>query len=236
MDLLLGLILLLQEEPKQADLDRTKLYVFDAEKGMTLRVRDDGAVELTVREGGARKTYSAESVDELRRRHPDVLRKSGASKHLPGGPAGDFDRLWEELSKNRRPFEFKGPAGEDFDQWMKEQFKLFDDLRKPPPGAAPPEAPAGREFGITIDGVGETMREQMGLKEGEGVMVAEVKTGSVAAKGGLLKHDLILRVDGKAVEDRWQFRRDVLEALGKGEFDVELLRAGKRQTLRMNSK
>jgi hypothetical protein len=236
MDLLLGLILLLQEEPKKADLVRTKLYVFDAEKGMTLRVRDDGAVELTVREGEARKTYSAESVDELRRRHPDVLRKSGASKHLPGGPAGDFDRLWEELGRNRRLFEFKGPAGEEFDEWMKEQFKLFDDLRKGAPAPAPLEAPAGRELGITVDGVGETMRDQLGLKEGEGLMVSEVKPGSTAARGGLQRHDLILKVDGKAVGDRWQFRRDVLEALGKGEFDLELLRAGKRQTLRMKSK
>jgi S1-C subfamily serine protease len=54
----------------------------------------------------------------------------------------------------------------------------------------------------------------------------------VAEKAGIQQHDIILKLDGKAVGDKWEFRKDVLRALEKGDFDVEILRSGKRQTLK----
>jgi serine protease Do len=83
--------------------------------------------------------------------------------------------------------------------------------------------------------VGETLRDQLGLRENEGVLVTEVKPGTVAEKAGVKEHDILLKLEGKAVTDRWQFRADILTALGKPEFEVELLRGGKRQTVKVKT-
>ena len=63
------------------------------------------------------------------------------------------------------------------------------------------------------------------------MLVTEVKAGSAAEKAGLKEHDILLKLEGKPVTDRWQFRADVLTALGKPEFALEVLRAGKRETV-----
>jgi serine protease Do len=86
-----------------------------------------------------------------------------------------------------------------------------------------------------VQEVGETLRDQLGLRENEGVIVTEVKTGTIAEKAGLKEHDILLKLEGKAVTDRWQFRADILTALGKPEFDLELLRAGKKQTVKVKT-
>jgi serine protease Do len=83
--------------------------------------------------------------------------------------------------------------------------------------------------------VSETLRDQLSLKENEGVLVAEVKAGSIAEKSGLKEHDILLKLEGKTVSDRWQFRADVQTSLGKPEFEMELLRAGKRETVKVKT-
>jgi serine protease Do len=123
---------------------------------------------------------------------------------------------------------------------MEEQRRQMEDLRKrfrrpaepaPAPPVVPP--PAGPEFGVKVEPVDETLRDQLSLKEGEGVMVAEVKPGSTAEKAGLRKHDIVLKLDAAAVGDSWQFRKDVLKALERPEFELEVVRAGKRETLKV---
>ena len=103
------------------------------------------------------------------------------------------------------------------------------------PDPAPRQAPipGGRELGLKVQDVGETLRDQLSLKENEGVLVTEVKPGSPAEQAGLQEHDILLKLEGKAVTDRWQFRANVLSALGKPEFDLEILRAGKKSTVKV---
>jgi len=252
MTLLLSLLPLLQVE-KKADLEKTRLYVYDSERGITLRVRDDGKVELAVKEEKGEKTYLADSTQEFVKKYPEVARKNGLQRYLriPGGvPQEDFERLWDDL-KSRRLLpelpEFR-PFDGDLEKFLEDQRRRYDDLRKefqkrfpdpnpnaPAPPAAPAPMPGGREFGVKIDGVGETLRDQLSLREGEGVLVGEVKPGSVAEKSGLKQHDIILKLDGQAVGDKWVFRKDVLKALEKPEFEVEVLRGGKSVTLKAKS-
>jgi membrane-associated protease RseP (regulator of RpoE activity) len=251
MWMVMVLSLMPAQDPK-VDLGKAKLFIYDASKGITLRVDKDGKVELTVSEEGKdKKTYVADGVDEFRKKHPDAVRKHGLERYL-GGPRlvapEEFDKWWEDFRKNRRFIpdvpEFRDPFDEDWQKWMDEQRKQFDDLRRlfrrpgqepgpaPAPAPAPAPLPADREFGIKVGAVPETLRDQLSLGEGEGIVVEEVKPGSVAGKTGLQKHDIILKVDGKGVADKWQFRRDVQEALGKKEFPLEILRGGKRETLK----
>lgn len=246
MLLLLTLASLLQVE-KKPDLEKTRLYVYDSEKGMTLRIRDDGKVELTLREEKGEKTYSADSVEDFEKKHPEAAKKAVLRRYLPSKDGAlnqhEFEKWWGELRKNRRLVpelpEFGNPLDEDWDRFFQDQKKMMEEFRKlfregqdPAPA---PEAPAprgGREFGIKIDSVGETLRDQLSLKEGEGVLVGELKPGSVAEKAGIRLHDIILKLDGKTVGDKWEFRKDVLKALEKPEFDVEIVRGGKKETLK----
>lgn len=261
MGTLLLLSMLLCQEPKadpKLDLENTKLLVFDSTREMTLKILKNGKVELTVKEedkaAGKKvsKTYEAATAAEFRTNYPDVVKKYDLNRHL-GGPEGkktlshdEFEEWWKELKKGVPGLGpvpgLDQPFDEDFQKFMEEQFgRLRRPFRPPGPDAVPPEAPrqapvpGGRELGIRVQELGETLRDQLSLKENEGVLVTEVKPGSVAEKSGLKEHDILLKLEGKAVTDRWQFRADVLAALGKPEFDLELLRAGKRQTVKVKT-
>jgi hypothetical protein len=241
--------LLAVQDPPKADLEKTRLFVYDASKGLTLRVRDDGKVELQVTEAdrdGAKvsRRYSADSAEEFARKHADVVRRHGLDRYLPSASPlaqNEFEKWWEEFKKQRAPLpDFRDPFEDpDWDKWLKEQRERMEELRRlfrrpgldPAPAPLPEPAPGGREFGIKVESVGETLRDQLSLAEGEGVMVTEVKPDSPAGKAGVRKHDIVLKVDGKPVADKWQFRRDVLAALSKPKFEVEIVRSGKRSTL-----
>lgn len=254
----LMLVALLQAQDKTVDVDKTKLLVFDSAKGYTLRILEDGKVELTVREEDkTSKLYSAASAEEFRSKHPDLMKKYELGRHLGGrraASADDFDEWWRQLRKGAPglgPIPGLEPQAldEDLQRFMEEQKELFRGLRRGaprmpdeappgPPRETPPRQapiPGGREFGVNLESVGETLRDQLSLKEGEGVLVAGVKPGTAAEKAGLKPHDILLRLEGKPVQDRWQFRADVLQAMGKPEFEIELLRAGKRETVKVKS-
>ena len=92
-----------------------------------------------------------------------------------------------------------------------------------------------KDVGDTNFLVDEQVEKHLFEKENEGVLVSEVKAGSIAEKSGLKEHDILVTLEGKSITDRWQFRADVLTSLGKPEFDVELLRAGKRLTVKVKT-
>ncbi len=255
MPLLLCLALSQAGDPK-LDLENTRVFHYDAAKGYTFRILNDGKVELIVKEedkeSGKKtsKTFAAGSAEEFRNRYPDQVQRYGLGRLLgaPARPLGQdsFDEWWEKLKKGMPDLGpipgLDQPFDEDQLQKLLEGQRGLFRLRPQRPDAVPRETPprqvpipGGREFGIKVEAVGETLREQLSLKESEGVLVTEVKPGSIAEKAGLKLHDLLLKLDGKAVTDRWQFRADALSALGKPEFGVELLRAGKRETVRVTT-
>jgi hypothetical protein len=254
---MLALLLLsvLQAPDQKLDTENTKLLVFDSAKGITLKVRDDGRVELTFKEEDKdtgkkqTKTVTEASAEEFRAKHADLVKRYELDKHLAGRPRGvnaeEFDEWWKQLKKGLPGLGpvpgLDQPFDEDLQKFMEEQRELYGRLHRPlRPGApeTPPQqapVPGGRELGVRVEPVSETLRDQLSLKENEGVLVSEVKPGSIAEKSGLKEHDILLTLEGKGIADRWQFRADVLSSLGKSEFQVELLRAGKRQTLKVRT-
>ncbi len=117
-------ILACQEDGKKVDLEKAKLFVYDAVRGITLRVDTDGRVELSVEgEGRDKKKYSADSVDDFRKKHPELLRRHGLERYL-GGPRvvapEEFERWWEDFKKNRRFIpDFPDPFDDDWQKkWM----------------------------------------------------------------------------------------------------------------------
>lgn len=257
---LLFLATLTFQDPPKIDPETTKFMVYDAAKGYTLKVRQDGKIELTTteedKESGKKvsKTVTAANGTEFRQKHADLVKRYDLGRYLGAERKAlnqdEFDEWWNKLKKGIPDLGPMPGLDQPFDEEMQ---KLLEEMMRggrqrfrfgPGPGPeqpgqeAPPRQaplPGGREFGVKVEAVGETLREQLSLKESEGVLVAEVKPGSLAEKSGLKLHDLLLKLDGKPVTDRWQFRADVLSALGKPEFSVELLRAGKRETVKVRT-
>lgn len=244
--LFLSMALAQDSKPDQKlDVENTKLLVFDASRGFTLKVLSDGKIEFTVREEDkesgkkSEKSYTAPSAAEFQSRHPELMRKYDLGRHL-GGSGGkglaqeDFDQWWKGLRRG-------APPGEEFQKLLEEELgrlrRPFRFPEQPLPETPPRQVPlpAGRELGVKVQDVGETLRDQLSLKENEGVLVTEVKPGSVAEKAGLKEHDLLLRLEGKTITDRWQFRADVLAALGRPELELELLRGGKREVVKVRT-
>jgi hypothetical protein len=238
-----------EKEKKAPRRSGIKSVYRDLARGLTVTV-EDGKIEVVVpeedKETGKKvyKTYKADSIEEFKEKYPEVAKKWDVEHVLPRFEfrpmePGEFDKWWEEWKK-RFDEDMKGlrdPLDRDFDQWFEEQRKLLDELRKRRFGEPPERRPVpseGGEFGIKIEPVNETLAAQLELKEGEGVQVAEVKPGSLAEKSGLKKHDVVVKMNGKTVADKWEFRRDVRASLGKG-FELEYFRAGKRETMKVKA-
>ncbi len=71
-----------------------------------------------------------------------------------------------------------------------------------------------RQYGYSLKSVGE-LQELLGLKNTEGVFIAEVLRGSPANKGRLLEGDVIVEFDGKPVKDSTEMR-NVIAVAGAG--------------------
>lgn len=224
----------------------------------TLDVGDDG-VKFEDRAAG--KTYEAESMEKFKEKYPDLVKQHDLDQwsfsvvparplglpRLPGGedfPDFDFGFGFDRQFDDLLPPEFRKHLEEQrrlMDESLKRSRKEFEDLMRryderrgePPPPATPP-ARSGAKIGIEVDGVGDTLRAQLGLAEDEGVLVAGVGEGTPAAKAGLLKHDVIVAVNGQKVGNRWTLRRLVSEALeAKGEVELTRVRQAKRETVKV---
>ena len=232
------------------------LVVRDGTKGVTFKQSPDGKVELTVPETDektgkkAYKTYTADSMEDFKSKHPEVAKKYDVDQYASTATLDEFEKWWAErrrkifedipdldkwLDDQRKQFETPDDLNKMLEGQMKrfeEQMKRLDELRKGlPKFEEPAPRPAdGREFGVKVTDVSETLRAQLDLKEGVGVQIDLVKPGSLAEKAGLKKHDIVVTMNGKTVTDRWEFRQEVRGAVEKG-FKLEVIRGGKKQEL-----
>jgi S1-C subfamily serine protease len=86
-------------------------------------------------------------------------------------------------------------------------------------------------LGVRTMELNEQLAGYFGVKEGEGVLVTEVLDDSPAETAGLLAGDVLVSVDGEAVDDPESLRR-ALRGHDSGEtVEVKLLRKGEARTL-----
>ncbi len=86
-------------------------------------------------------------------------------------------------------------------------------------------------LGVRIQSLDQELAESMGLPESRGALVASVNEGSPAAKAGIKAGDIILRFDGKDVNEMRKLPRIVAETPINKSVPVEIWRDGKRQTI-----
>ncbi len=105
------------------------------------------------------------------------------------------------------------------------------------PGQGPVPGPFGRRsagrLGVRVEPPGEALADQLGLPQGEGLVVDQVKDGSPAAKAGLKPNDILLRLGGQRVpSDPARFREQVQELKANTPLEAQILRKGKRETIK----
>jgi serine protease Do len=88
-------------------------------------------------------------------------------------------------------------------------------------------------LGVRVQSLSDDIAEGMGISGTQGALVANVTPGGPAAKGGIQDGDVIVTFDGKPVPDSRALPREVADtAVGKT-VNVDLLRGGKKQTVRI---
>jgi len=86
-------------------------------------------------------------------------------------------------------------------------------------------------LGVVIQLITPEIKEKFGLKTTEGALIGEITKDSPAEKGGLERGDVIIRFDGKEVEEMNSLPPMVAEtAIGK-EVEIVVIRKGKEQRL-----
>jgi serine protease Do len=86
-------------------------------------------------------------------------------------------------------------------------------------------------LGVVIQEVDAEMAQALNLASSAGVLVSDVQANSPAQKAGLSRGDVILEVDGRAVNSTGELRNLVAAAGANVATKLTILRAGKRQQL-----
>jgi membrane-associated protease RseP (regulator of RpoE activity) len=91
-------------------------------------------------------------------------------------------------------------------------------------------APGKYWIGVMCNPVDESLRSQLNLAEGEGVIVVDVVPDSPAAKVGLKKFDVVTQAGETKLSDAGQLAKAV-EENGTKELTLTVIRAGKPETV-----
>ena len=86
-------------------------------------------------------------------------------------------------------------------------------------------------LGVQIQRVNEDLAQALGLPKAEGALVAEVQPDSPAAAAKLQSGDVIVAVNGKAVDDKHGLPAMIAEIAAGQSAELKILRDGKPQTV-----
>ncbi|HXT60808.1 MAG TPA: PDZ domain-containing protein [Pirellulales bacterium] len=85
-------------------------------------------------------------------------------------------------------------------------------------------------LGVGLANADDTLRSQLGVPAGEGLVVTGVESDSPAAKAGVMVNDLLLKLDGKPLKMIEELTAQ-LQELADRSLPLELLRRGKPASL-----
>ncbi len=85
-------------------------------------------------------------------------------------------------------------------------------------------------LGIVIQDITKELADQFHLSETKGALIAQINKGSSAEKAGLKPGDVIVRVDGKEIQDTRQLRNLVAATLPGTTVKIDAIRQGKERT------
>jgi serine protease Do len=86
-------------------------------------------------------------------------------------------------------------------------------------------------LGVQIQPVTKEIAEAVGLEEGKGALIAQPQPDSPAAKAGLRSGDIILSMDGVAIEDHRDLSRKVAMIAPGKTVEVTIFRRGEQEVV-----
>src|SRR5262249_33457420 len=86
-------------------------------------------------------------------------------------------------------------------------------------------------LGVHTQDVTQELAASLHLASPEGALVAEVPRGTPAAQAGMRPGDVIVAIDGRAIQNAGQLRNLVAMTAPRTRVAVDVLRQGKRQSL-----
>ena len=177
--------------------------------GVSISQGADGAtVKITERGEDGKETtkeYKGESLEQIKKEHPEIADKLGGfGVHFRVG-APDF--FWPGQRKRR-----------------------LEPLEPTTPGVRP-RTPRSPLFGVGLDKPDEALVSQLRLESGKGAVVRDVTPGSQAHKLGVERHDLILKINGEGVTLETAVRALRKAAVERAALKIELIRGGESRTL-----
>ena len=86
-------------------------------------------------------------------------------------------------------------------------------------------------IGLMIQDITPELAKSFGLKSTKGVLVSEVVQGSPAEKAGLLRGDIILRFDGKEIQNAHMLSQMAAATAPNTQAKIDLLRNGEEKTI-----
>jgi|GEM_PF-2303931 len=174
----------------------------------TVNVAPDGSVEAQVtkkNEDGEEETqiYTAESLEELRKKHPEVVEQLQLDGFRVSIDIPDvFGQRWQGLGLrlDRAPFGFD----------KKLQRKVF---------------------GVYTEAMTPVLQAHLDLEEDEGVIVTGTSRGSFAESIGIQAMDVIVALDGKKIGSADDMRRMMAKIEKDQILGVSVIRKGQRLEL-----
>ncbi|HTA89749.1 MAG TPA: DegQ family serine endoprotease [Polyangiaceae bacterium] len=82
-------------------------------------------------------------------------------------------------------------------------------------------------LGVAIQDVDQELADAMKLPSATGILLSDVKPGTPAAKAGLMRGDVVLKVDGKVVDTSGQFRNVIAASGARHKAHLDFVRDGK---------
>ena len=97
----------------------------------------------------------------------------------------------------------------------------------------------GPRLGVTVDSLTSQLAEYFGVKEGKGVLVREVRSGSAADKAGIKAGDCIVKLDSAPIDSASDLHRVLLRKQGESpdkgtDVTVTIVRNHQEQTLQVH--
>jgi serine protease Do len=88
-------------------------------------------------------------------------------------------------------------------------------------------------LGVQIQNINKDLAESFGLKKVEGILVSEVQKDSPASSAGLQRDDIILRLNGEALEDVSDLRNRVALLPPDSKATLDILRDGREKKVQV---